>query len=133
MIGYALTLQSPAKAGSGPAWREGAIGNYRQTEGERALAMRVDLAARVRTLTGVPVAPDSVYLNRGTGEATVAVDGALFRLVRGAMVLVRPCAHCGTGRFMSAPVEGRADLGSALAAWMPLHEECQPEEALESL
>jgi hypothetical protein len=133
MIGYAFTLQSSARPESSRPWREDAIVAHRQTERGRALALRADLAARVRALTGVPVGADSVYLNRETGEATVAVDGAVFRLARGAMMLVRPCDHCGTGQFMSGAIEDRADLGSALAAWQPLHEECQPEDSAEGL
>lgn len=133
MIGYAFSLPSPPRVGREASWREEAIGAHRQAERERALALRADLAARVRALTGIPVGADSVSLNRETGEATVAVDGVLFRLVRGAMVLMRPCAHCGTGEFLSAPIEDRADLGGALAGWLPLHEECRAEETAESL
>ncbi|MFN8513859.1 MAG: hypothetical protein U0232_16760 [Thermomicrobiales bacterium] len=133
MIGYAFSLPSPPRVGRGASWREEAIGAYRQTERERALALRADLAARVRALTGVPVGADSVSLSRETGEATVTVDGAVFRLAHGVLRLVRPCAHCGTGQFLSGAIEDRADLGGALGAWMPLHEECQPEEAIGSL
>lgn len=133
MLGYAVTLNGSAVKGKGSAWHEGALGAHRQTERERALARRADLAARVRALTGVAVGADSVYLNRETGEATVAVDGARFRLARGVLTLVRPCAHCGTGQFVSGAIEDRADLGSALVAWTPLHAECQPEDEAESL
>jgi hypothetical protein len=133
MIGYALTSHGSAVSEGAPTWREGAITAHRRIERERALALRADLAARVRTLTGSAVAPDTVYLNRETGVATVAVDGARFRLSGGALVLLRPCAHCGTGQFASAPIEDCADLGGALADWTPLHEECQPEDSAEGL
>jgi hypothetical protein len=133
MIGYAVTHQGSEVGGNAPTWREGAIAAHRQTERERALALRADLAARVRVLTGAAVAGDSVYLNRETGEATVAVEGAVFRLAHGELVLVRPCAHCGTGQFKSAAIVERTDLGAALVDWLPLHDECQMGESAEGL
>ena len=70
-------------------------------------------------------APDSIYVDGEAGCATVAAGGSVFRLTGGSLVLLRPCAHCGTGQFASPPVERLADLGYALAEWQPLHDECR--------
>jgi hypothetical protein len=44
-------------------------------------------------------------------------------------VLVRHCEYCGTGRFESPEIENLADLGYALSAWHPLHEDCEDHTA----
>lgn len=94
-----------------PSWREEAITAYRQIERDRPLALRMDLATRVQALTGTPVAPDSVYVNRRSGRtATVAVAGSVFRLTQRELVILRPCAYCGTGQFAGPAIESLANI-----------------------
>ena len=122
--------QSPAAEVVSP-WREEAIIAFRRGERTLALALRTDLAARIRAVTGIPVAPDSVYADGQSGIATVTVDGAIFRLAQGELVLLRPCAHCGTGQFASPAIGSVADLGRALDGWQPFHVDCEPEDPAE--
>ena len=66
--------------------------------------------------------------------AVVNADGETFRLYRqGGLVLVRPCAYCGTGRFESLEIADPVVLGYALSAWCPLHEGCEDYDASETL
>ena len=133
MITYQAIQQVLAPVGIRPSWREEAITAYRQIERERPLALRMDLATRVQALTGTPVAPDSVYVNREAGTATVAVAGCVFRLTQRELAILRPCAYCGTGQFTSPAIESLADLDYALIGWEPLHDDCQPTDADDSL
>jgi hypothetical protein len=59
-------------------------------------------------------------------SASTVVDGVFFLLRGDELVIVRPCAHCGTDRFTSEPLERQADLGNALAGWTPYHPDCEP-------
>ncbi len=112
-----------------PTWREEALAAYRHIERERPIALRMELATRVQALTGTPVAPDAVYVNREVGTATVAVARSVFRLARRELTLLRPCAYCGTGQFANPTIESLADLDYALVGWEPLHDDCQPVDA----
>ena len=86
--------------------------------------LRWDLAARVLALTGRRISPEDVYAD--DRYAVVGVDGATFRLYRhGSLVLVRHCDYCGIGHFESPEIKDLADLGYALSAWLPLHEDCE--------
>ena len=54
------------------------------------------------------------------------MDDATFRLYQsGYLVLVRKCAYCATDHFESPPIGNLSDLGYALSAWEPLHEDCE--------
>ena len=86
--------------------------------------LRWDLAARVLALTGRRISSEDVYAD--DRYAVVGVDGATFRLYRhGSLVLVRHCDYCGIGHFESPEIKDLADLGYALSAWLPLHEDCE--------
>ena len=43
----------------------------------------------------------------------------------GDLVLVRACSYCATGRFESRQICNLSDLGYALSAWQPLHDDCE--------
>jgi len=84
----------------------------------------MDLSARILALTGRRISPQEVYTD---GHLAVAgVDGATFRLYHGGdLVLVRVCAYCAAGPFESPQIATLSDLGYALSAWRPLHEDCE--------
>ena len=104
-------------------WRAAAIGEYEQSLPTRHAELRTDLAARILALTGRHISPEEIYTN---GSLTVAgVDGVTFRLHHRSLVLVRTCAYCGMGHFESPKITGLSDLGYALSAWRPLHEDCE--------
>jgi len=90
----------------------------------RNVDLRTDLAVRILALSGRRVSPQEVY---AYGHLAVAgVDGATFRLYHGgALVLLRACAYCATGHFESPQIAELSDLGYALSAWRPLHEDCE--------
>src|SRR5579859_2322348 len=92
-------------------WQAEAIETYRLHLIDDESALRQELADRVGSLTGFRVAPSSVAVDRDARVAFVALDGVLFRLQRHEIVLLRPCAYCGTGEFASAPLETQGDLG----------------------
>jgi hypothetical protein len=83
----------------------------------------MDLSARILALTGRQISSQEIYTD---GHLAVAgVDGATFRLYHGGdLVLVRACAYCASGHFESPQIAARSDLGYALSAWRPLHEDC---------
>lgn len=118
---------APIAAG---AWRTRAIAAFRQAEPDSA-ALRAEMAARLRSLTGSTIAPERIHADAATGTAAAVVDGAVFRLVGQDLVLLRPCAHCGVGQFASPTIRDLADLGSALVVWKPLHDDCRPEDPAE--
>ena len=128
MFPYALSDQHSSVRTALPIWREDAIAAARRKATTVVLTMRAELASRVRALTGIPVAPDSVYADGDVGVANITVDGTTFRLAQGTLVILRPCAYCGTSHFVSPPVASIADLGRALDGWQPLHDDCRPED-----
>jgi hypothetical protein len=128
MITHTLPQREPAHAATVRDWRGEAIASHRRTQREGALTQGAELASQVRRLTGLRVTPDSIYVDHETGRATVAADGSIFRLAVGTLALLRPCAYCGTGQFASPPIEDPADLGFALIAWQPLHDDCRPSD-----
>lgn len=100
-------------------WREEAVAACRQADLQDTDRLRQDLATRVLELTGQTVDSRSTYINREARMATAVVEGAVFRLRRGDLFLVRPCVYCGVRSFESSPVHDVVDLGSALSVWEP--------------
>jgi hypothetical protein len=105
-------------------WRAAVVIEYEQTLPTRHAKLRTDLSARILGLTGRHVSPEEIYTD---GHLAVAgVDGATFRLYHGGdSVLVRACVYCGTGHFESPKISNLSDIGYALSAWRPLHEDCE--------
>ncbi len=99
-------------------WREEAVTAYRRSEGTASSAVH-ELTTRVRELTGQLVEPGAIQLDRTTQTATVAVGDLWFQLRGRELCLVRPCVHCGAGRFASAAIHDLVELGHALAVWEP--------------
>jgi hypothetical protein len=101
-------------------WRAAATEEY-----ERSRPIRhADLSTKILALTGRRISSQEIYTD---GYLAVAgVDGATFRLYHGGhLVLVRVCAYCATGHFESPQMATLSDLGCALTAWRPLHEDCE--------
>ena len=107
-----------------PVWQATAIGEYKRSWPIRHTELRAQLGARIMALTGRRISSGEIYTD---GQlAVVGVDGETFRLYRyGGLVLVRECAYCGTGHFESPQISSLSDLGCALSAWQPLHEDCE--------
>jgi hypothetical protein len=104
-------------------WQAVAIGAYERSWPDRLADLRTALSARILELTGRHIPPEEVYTD---GHLAVAgADDITFQLHTGTgLTLVRACTYCGTGRFESPQISGFSDLGFALSAWMPLHEDC---------
>ena len=115
--------------GQSTDWRTAAIAAYRATEQDMIVTMRAALASRVLALTGYRVQPTSIVVESDSRVATVALDGVVFRLRLGNLVLVRPCAECGYGELESTPLVELADLGRALADWEPRCAHCPEGDA----
>jgi hypothetical protein len=109
-------------------WKAGSIRRYQRGHAREAAILRATLAERVLALIGRSVAPDAVYVDVNERYAHAVVDGVMMRLWRSELVLVRPCAVCGVGRFESAPLRSPADVGHAMSVWRPTHEGCEPDE-----
>jgi hypothetical protein len=105
-------------------WQAAAIGEYERSWPTRHADLRTELSARILTLTGRQILPQGIYTD---GHLAVAgVDGTTFRLYHGGdLVLVHVCSYCATGRFESQRIGELSDLGYALSAWRPLHEDCE--------
>jgi hypothetical protein len=104
-------------------WQALAIGAYERSWPDRLADLRTALSARILGLTGRHIPPEEVYTNRHL--AVAGVDDVTFLLhADKGLNLVRACAYCGTDRFESPQIGGLSDLGFALSAWMPLHEDC---------
>jgi hypothetical protein len=105
-------------------WQAEAVGDYKQSLPIRHADLRTDLSARILALTGQRISTQEIYTD---GHLAVAgVDGASLRLYHGGdLVLVRSCAYCATGHFESPEITSLSDLGYALSAWGPLHEDCE--------
>jgi len=105
-------------------WQARAVEQYDRSLPARRRDLRWDLAARVLALTGRRISPEDVYAD--DSMAVAGVDGATFRLhLHDGLVLVRHCDYCGTDSFESPEIKDPADLGYALSAWHPLHEDCE--------
>jgi hypothetical protein len=111
------------------AWMARAVAAYMQRYDEANL--RTTIARQVRLLTDKMPADEQIWVDVASRAASVAVDGMLFRLEQGQLLLMRPCAHCGVGQLASVSLRSEADLGHALAVWQPLHADCRPEDPAE--
>jgi hypothetical protein len=115
-------------------WRSRAVEEYERSLPQERARLRTDLAAQLLGLTGMPIPQENAYVDASGRLAVAGVDGETFRLYRqDGIVLMRPCTYCGTGRFESPKIKDRTDLGYALQAWRPLHEDCEDFEASETL
>ena len=114
--------------GTNAPWQARTVEAYRLSREEETLALGAELAERVGILTGRRGAPASVAVDGEARVAFVALDGVRFRLRRHDVVLLRGCAHCGTGEFASDPLTSPEDVGHALSVWQPLHRACEPED-----
>jgi hypothetical protein len=110
------------------AWQIGALAAYGLEARADGAQLRAELAARLHGLTGCALQDGAITADRGAQRATATLDGVVFQLRGHELVVLRPCAHCGTGRFASPRVGSRADLGHALSGWQPYHEGCAPED-----
>jgi hypothetical protein len=72
------------------------------------------ISARLLALTGRHVSSRKIYADEHM--AVAGVDDVTFRLHHSGLVLVRTCAHCGTGHFESPKIGNFSDLGYALSA-----------------
>lgn len=126
---------SDLRRASADNWQARAVDAYRCAEANDSSSPRLALAAAVHNLTGQTIPPETIVEDRKHMLATGTVDGILFRLTRMGLMLLRPCAYCGTGQFESIPLQSEADLGFALAIWRPLHElclQCDSDEMMET-
>jgi len=124
-----MVVTAPAEAQT-PRWQARTVGQYERSVPTRRAGLRTDLAARLLASTGRLLPLEKLYAERWL--AVASVGGETFRLYRHGD-LVRPCVYCGTDRFESPEITDPADLGYALSAWCPLHEDCETYDALETL
>ena len=104
-------------------WQAAAIGEYEQSLSVRLADLRTQLAARILALTGRQISSEEIYAD---GSLAVAgVDDLTFRLHNHSLILVRTCTYCSTGQVESSKISSLSDLGYALSAWSPLHEDCE--------
>lgn len=115
----------------GVDWKARAIASYREHHGA-AMSLVEALLRAVDSLTGQAAAAERIWVNEAERSAGAVVDGVHFRYEHGRLVVLRPCSHCGLGQLPSRPIGAQADLGFALAAWQPLHFDCQPEDPSDS-
>ncbi|HET9223244.1 MAG TPA: hypothetical protein VFO07_12110 [Roseiflexaceae bacterium] len=109
-------------------WHGRAVQAYWQTEREEVAALQAEMVSRIAALIRRDVEAEAIYVDRAERTATVAVDGVVFRLRRGELVLQRTCPECCIGRYESPAVRTLADLGYALSAWQPPCVNCQAED-----
>jgi hypothetical protein len=109
-------------------WKARAITTYQQQRRDDGAALRLGLARHVRALTGRVVHADAIWVDLDGRMALATVDGVRFRWERDQLVILRPCALCGSGQFASAPLTDRAEIGYALSDWQPRHAQCQPDD-----
>ena len=124
-------IVTPEKA---KRWKARTVEEYERSRPDRRARLQTDLAARLLSSTGRSISLESVYVVTDGRFAVAGVDGETFRLYsQGDLVLSRPCAYCGTGSFESPRIDDQVDLGYALSAWHPLHEDCADYDASEIL
>ena len=109
-------------------WRAAIIAGYTATANGIPHQMRRRLAQRLLALTGRVVVEQAIAVDASRRQAIAKVDGVMFQLCDEELAVVRPCAHCGTGRFASAAITNRMRLGYALAVWEPYHPDCAPSD-----
>jgi hypothetical protein len=105
------------------SWQAAAVGEYEQSLPVRHADLRTQLAARILALTGQQISSEEIYSDGCL--AVAGVDGVTFRLHHDSLMQVRPCTYCGTGQFEGPKISSLSDLGYALSAWRPLHEDCE--------
>jgi hypothetical protein len=126
--------RSPSTAQSASRnWQTEAIAEYVRTCDDLREHARLRLAERLNSLIGCTVDERANIEDVPARRATAAVDGTVFRLYGSVLVVARPCAHCGTGVFESAPIESQSDLGYALAGWQPCHHDCEPADPADDM
>jgi hypothetical protein len=108
-----------------------AIAAYRKAQPAMTAELRADMAARLIALTGQTIASETIFVESHTRTAIAVVENVVFRLVDQELVVLRPCAYCGTGQFASPAIHNVVDLGYALSEWEPLHDDCAPEDPRE--
>jgi hypothetical protein len=127
-IAQATPRPNPRVISRPQTWHSRAVQAYRQAEREEVAALQAEMVSRIAALIRRDIEAGAVYVERAEQTATIAVDGVVFRLRRGELVLLRPCAECGVGRYESPAIRTLADLGYALSAWQPACQSCQPED-----
>jgi len=126
--GFTSLAAIMSQIGTSAHWQERAVNAYRASQAGRRGALQTELAHRIQALTNYRPAPESIYADEEKGLAVYKLDQTLFRLGVEGLSIVRSCAHCGTGEFVSLPIMDIADLGHAIAVWQPHHEDCEPED-----
>jgi hypothetical protein len=121
-------LRTPSFAHQHSNWQTRAIAAYHRCQPDET-ELRLKLTSAVQMLTSRTVETDAIVIDPAGRTASVRVDGVLFRWADNQLIVLRPCAYCGLGVFTSPPVRGAEELGFALGAWQPLHNDCQPSEA----
>jgi hypothetical protein len=96
-------------------------------------ALAHELVAAVRRLAGRALDLDAIVVDAPGRAAWGSLDGVRLRWRRAQLAVVRPCAHCGHGAFASGPIGTMQDIFSAVGEWRPLHRDCRPFEADDSL
>lgn len=127
----AITAAPDTWAAAPPAWQAAAVAAYALEAGAGGTHLRAELTSRVHALTGCAIPDGAITVNGDARRATATLDGVVFRLRGYDLILLRPCAYCGTGRFESPSLCSRADLGHALAGWHPYHAGCEPADPAE--
>lgn len=107
-------------------WQATAVAVYTGAMDAARLQLRRRLAGRLLALTGREAPAEAIAMDAGGRSVSAVVDGVLFLLRRDDLMIVRPCAYCQTGRFVSEPLDDQAGLGYALAVWAPYHPDCEP-------
>jgi hypothetical protein len=120
-----LPYANIAPTAHGEGWKTQLITVYQQQQPSEASALQATLAQRVRALTGREMNVDAIWVDLDQRAAFVTVDGVRFRWQQSQLVMLRPCALCGSGEFASQPLISRADVGYALSTWQPHHQQCQ--------
>jgi hypothetical protein len=128
----AITTAAPDTwAAAPPAWQAAAVAAYALEAGAGGTHLGAELAMRAHELTGCAIPDGAITVNCDARRATAALDGVVFQLRGHDLILLRPCAYCGTGRFESPALCSRADLGHALSGWHPYHAGCEPADPAE--
>ncbi len=95
-------------------WQTRASMAYQWTEGQEIAGLQAELSRRIEGLIGYTVEKSRIQVHRDKHQATVVVDGVIFRLLRRTLVVLRPCTGCGTGYYQSPEIGSLPDLGYAL-------------------
>jgi hypothetical protein len=127
----ATTAAPDTWAAAPPAWQTAAVAAYALEAGAGGTHLRAELSMRVHELTGCAISDGAITVNCEARRASAALDREVFQLRGHDLILLRPCAYCGTGCFESPSLCSRADLGHALAGWHAYHAGCEPADPAE--